>query len=266
MRRTCLAVGVIAGFAPLSAQTLPTPAEATEFRRGPTMYEPMMEFIAALQAQSPLLSVSDVAETPDDHRVILCALSDPPVRRPADAANAGKPIVLIVSNVHGGEVAGKDATLMLLRDLAIGEHRGLLREVVVLIVPNVNPDGAERRQRTNTQGLDLNRDYLKLESPEIRGLVTRVINPWQPHVHVDTHNGGSAPYTLVYQTCMNPAGDAELIRIATSSSYPRCSAGCAPRTTTAIGTPGRAAKAKTGGGSPRRSNRASSTSTRPWPT
>ena len=53
----------------------------------------------------------------------------------------------------------------------------------------------------------MNRDYIKLESQEIQALVTKVIQEWQPDIWVDTHHGGSAPYTLTYQTNMNPAGD-----------------------------------------------------------
>ncbi|MFC2157453.1 hypothetical protein ACFLT9_06415, partial [Acidobacteriota bacterium] len=66
-----------------------------------------------------------------------------------------------------------------------------------------------------------NRDYLKLESQEIHALVTRVINRWQPDIHVDTHHGGAAPYTLVFQTCMNPAGDPDLVRFGNEEVAPR---------------------------------------------
>ena len=199
-------------FPVLTAQGLRTPAEETDFQAGPTMYEPLMQFVYDLDAQSDLMSVSKVTETLRGRDVLLCTLSNPAVRRPADALNSGKPIVLIVNNVHGGEVAGKDASLILMRDLLFGDERPLLDEAIVLVVPTINPDGAEARRRTNEQGFDMNRDYLKQESQEISALVTQVINKWQPQLHIDTHHGGSAPYALTYQTCMNPAGDAELIR------------------------------------------------------
>jgi len=64
-------------------------------------------------------------------------------------------------------------------------------------------------------------EQLKLESQEIFALVSKVMNKWHPDIHVDTHHGGSAPYALVYQTCMNPAGDSELIRFGDEEVLPR---------------------------------------------
>ena len=122
--------------------------------------------------------------------VVLCILSDPPVFKPEDVMMPGKPVVLIVNNVHGGEVAGKDASMEIMRDLVMGDLRPLLKDVVVLNVPTINPDGAELRRRTNERRLDMNRDYIKLESQEINGLVTKIINRWHPDIHIDTHHGG----------------------------------------------------------------------------
>ncbi len=203
------------------AQWLETPAERSEYRNGGTLYEPLMDFVYELESQSPLMSVQKITETLMGRDVVLCILSDPPIFKPEDIIKTGKPVVLIVNNVHGGEVAGKDASMEIMRDLALGELRPLLKDVVVLNVPTINPDGAELGRRTNERGFDMNRDYLKLESQEIHALVTEVINKWHPDIHIDTHHGGSAPYTLTYQTCMNPAGDAGLIRYGNEDIIPR---------------------------------------------
>src|SRR5207248_174876 len=101
-----------------------------------------------------------------------------------------------------GEVDGKEALLMLARDLATAKDRALLKDLVVLIAPVVNPDGGEKLnkanrpeqngpadgvgQRANAQGFDLNRDYTKLETPEVRAIV-RAINQWNPALVIDTH-------------------------------------------------------------------------------
>jgi hypothetical protein len=191
---------------------LQTPAEAVDFSQGGTLYGPLMDFVWALDAQSELMSVQKLTETLMGRDVVLCILSNPPIFRPEDVLKSGKPIVLIVNNVHGGEVAGKDASMAIMRDLVLGDLRPLLDDVVVLNVPTINPDGAEVRRRTNEQNFDMNRDYLKLESQEIGALVTHVLNVWQPDIWVDTHHGGSVPYTLTYQTNMNPAADQELVR------------------------------------------------------
>ena len=205
----------------LGAQVLQTPAEELQYQKGGTLYEPLMDFIYTLESQTEVLNVRKLTETLRGRDVILCILSDPPVFSPADVAKTGKPVVLIANNVHGGEVAGKDASLALMRDLVMGDLRPLLEKVVVLNIPTLNPDGAEIRRRSNEQQFDMNRDYLKLESQEIYALVTQVINKWHPDIHVDTHHGGAAPYTLVYQTCMNPAGNAELIRFGNEEIIPR---------------------------------------------
>ncbi|HUF46941.1 MAG TPA: DUF2817 domain-containing protein, partial [Vicinamibacterales bacterium] len=191
---------------------LQTPAERVNFSQGGTLYEPLMQFVRDLDARSDLMSVQTLTQTLLGRDVVLCILSNPPIYRPEDIFESGKPVVLIVNNVHGGEVAGKDASLALMRDLVQGDLQPLLDDVVVLNVPTINPDGAEVRRRTNEQNFDMNRDYLKLESQEIGALVTRVLNVWQPHIWVDTHHGGSVPYTLTYQTNMNPGADAELVR------------------------------------------------------
>ena len=209
----------------LSAQPsesgLQTPAEQTAYQNGGTLYGPLMEFIHALDKQTSLMNVQILTETLMGRKLVLCVLADPPVYSPADLVGSDKPVVLIANNVHGGEVAGKDASLEIMRDLVAGDLRPLLDEVVVLNIPTLNPDGAEVNRRTNEQRFDMNRDYLKLESQEIDALVRKVINAWHPDIHVDTHHGGAAPYALVYQTCMNPAGDEELIRFGNEEVLPR---------------------------------------------
>jgi len=206
------------------AQLPQTPAEKVDFQQRGTLYTPMMEYVYDLDARSELLQVQKIAKTLLDRDIVVAIMSDPPVYQPGDLANSDRPVVLIVNNVHGGEYAGKDATLMLMRDLVLGELKPLLKKVVVLIVPTINPDGAEVYRRTNEQGFDLNRDYIKLESQEIHGLVTQVINRWHPDIHVDTHHGGSAPYTLTYQTCLNPACDPDLVALGNNVIIPRIQA------------------------------------------
>jgi len=222
LRNAIIAVMIAAMFCGSSLAQVPqTPAERTHFQSGPTMYDDLMAFVYELEHKSELMQVQKLTETLRGRDVALCILSNPPVYKPSDIINSQKPIVLIVNNVHGGEVAGKDATLIVMRDLLFGDLRALLDEVVVLIIPTINPDGAEVRRRTNEENFDMNRDYIKLESQEIHALVTKVINKWQPDLHVDTHHGGSEPYVITYQTNMNPAGDTELMKLGNDVIIPR---------------------------------------------
>jgi len=205
----------------LHAQWLEAPAESRSYQGGGTLYEPLMEFVYELESRTELMNVQKVTKTLMGRDVVLCILSNPPIFSPADIDKTGKPVVLLVQNVHGSEVAGKDASMELMRDLVFGDLRPLLDKVVVLNVPTVNPDGAEVRRRTNEQGFDMNRDYIKLESQEIYSLITKIINKWHPDIHLDSHHGGSVPYVLTFQTNMNPAGDKELMRFGNEEILPR---------------------------------------------
>jgi hypothetical protein len=209
------------GGALVFGQSPQTPAEKADYQQRGTLYAPMMEYIYDLDSRSDLMSVQKFAETVLGRDIVLVIMSDPPVFQPADVEKLDKPVVLIVNNVHGGEYAGKDATLALMRDLVMGELKPLLQKVIVLIVPTINPDGAEVYRRTNEQTFDLNRDYVKLESREIHGLVTRVMNTWHPDIHVDTHHGGSAPYALTFQTCLSAACDQDLVALGNNVIIPR---------------------------------------------
>jgi hypothetical protein len=114
---------------------------------------------------------------------------------------SGKAIVLVQAAIHGGEIDGKDAFLMLLRDILTGRGPDLLAETVLLFVPVLNVDGyadfgpdnrinqrgpREVGRHTNDDNLNLNRDFAKLDAPETRAIVG-VINAWDPDLFIDTH-------------------------------------------------------------------------------
>jgi dipeptidyl-peptidase 4 len=184
--------------------------EAQNFRSGPTPFEPLMKFWYELDATSDNVSIMPLTKTLLDREFTLVTIAKDPVTTPQDAIRSGKTIVLIANAVHGNETAGKEASQLVARELVHGKLQSLLDDVIVLFVPLINPDGGEVRRRTNEEGFDMNRDYIKLESQEIYALVTRVLNEWTPDIHIDTHHGGSAPYTLTWQGTLNPAADAEL--------------------------------------------------------
>ncbi len=217
---TLLALSAQAALAQ-ATEWLETPAEATEYQNGGTLYEPLMEFVYELESRTELMNVLKLTETLGGRNMVMAVLSNPPIFQPGDLVGADRPVVLIVNNVHGGEVAGKDAAMAIMRDLVMGDLRPLLDEVTVLVIPTINPDGAEIRRRTNDEGFDMNRDYIKLESQEIQALVTKVVNEWHPHIHLDTHHGGAAPYTLTYQGNMNPAGDPNIMAFGDEQILPR---------------------------------------------
>jgi hypothetical protein len=140
---------------------------------------------------------------------------------PDDVRSTGKLRVYIQGNIHAGEVEGKEASLMLVRDYLAGMYREWADELVLLIAPIYNADGNERvaldnrplqygpiggmGQRPNAQGLDLNRDHMKLDSPEARAFAG-VLEAYDPHVTVDLHttNGTDHAYHLTYAPPLHP--------------------------------------------------------------
>ena len=210
------------------AQELPrTHAERTEYR-ATSRYADVMAFLAALQQRDPSLRIETFATSVEGRALPLVIAGPRGVVNPETARASGKPIVFIMANIHAGEVEGKEAAQMLLRDL-VSTHRKLRDELVILVAPIYNADGNEKispKNRTsqngppegvgvreNGQGLDLNRDFLKLESPEARGLVANVLDRWDPLVTVDLHttNGSYHGYQLTYAPMLNPNAAKELI-------------------------------------------------------
>jgi hypothetical protein len=166
--------------------------------------------------------------TEEERDLPLMVISDPKVTSPEAAHKLGRPMVFVQANIHAGEVEGKEAILMLARRLVSGDLKPLTKQLVILIAPDYNADGNEKVNvqnrtaqngpiggvgtRENAKGLDLNRDYMKLESREARALV-QLMTRWDPHVLVDLHttNGSYHAYHLTYSPILNPNADARLI-------------------------------------------------------
>lgn len=223
LRTTVLAALFLTVLAsPLAAQDWPqTWQEINEFQAGPTPFEPLMDWWYELARLSPEVSIRPLTVSLLSRPIKLVTIARGPITTPEDAIRSGKTIVLIVNSVHGTEPAGREASQLIARDLVSTDFGGILDDVIVLIIPDANPDGGVARRRTNEEGFDLNRDYLKLESQEIYALVKGVMNRWTPDIHIDTHHGGSAPYTLTWQGTLNPAADAELRAYPYEHIFPR---------------------------------------------
>ncbi|MDF1660612.1 MAG: M14 family metallopeptidase, partial [Planctomycetota bacterium] len=166
----------------------------------------------------------DFGKTIEGRPLAAAVVAKPPLQGKAPTASDKRLVVLLVGNIHGGEVAGKEALLVLLRELAENSLHPWLKSMIFVFVPNYNADANERigpgvnhrpgqigpkagmGWRQNAQGLDLNRDFLKLDAPETRSLV-RLINEWDPHIFIDTHttNGSKHRYQLTYDVPHNPA-------------------------------------------------------------
>ncbi len=178
-----------------------TVAEATGFEATGS-YEETIEFLERLAARNPWIELREFGLSGEGRPLQLVIVSSDGEFDPSTARASGKPIVMVQNGIHGGEIDGKDASLMLLRDLALGNVDDWAKAIVLLVVPIYNVDGHERVSRYNrpnqdgpvrgmgfrtaADGHDLNRDHLKLETPEARALIG-LFNRWRPHLHVDNH-------------------------------------------------------------------------------
>ncbi len=150
----------------------------------------VVDFYDELSARSPEVAVRRFGESAQGRELLEVVISRPSVTGPWEAHASGRPVVLINAQVHGDEQASKEAVMLLARDLAVGPLNPLLDEVIFVLSPQLNPDGAESGDwgsRNNRMNRNVNRDYLRLDAPESRAFVEEVIGAWRPHVIVDVH-------------------------------------------------------------------------------
>lgn len=247
----CTAALILAGCSIAGAATGPavdinlqTAAERTN-AYATTNYSEVVRLSKAIAQSSPLIHETTLGDSTEGRPMPMLVIADPPVTTPVEAHASGKLIVYAFGGIHSGEACGKEALLAMARDIALDpdrpDHRAMLDNLVLLVVPLYNPDGEVRRspgnrpgqigpaggmgQRANAQGFDLNRDHIKLEAPETRAQVN-LLNTWDPHVIIDTHttNGSYHRMDLTYAPPLNPSGDRVLLSYAQDTFLPEVEA------------------------------------------
>ena len=213
-----IAASAMLSASPALAQT--TRPERTAFAETST-HDDVLAFLDSLQARGTGLRIWTLTKSPEGREVPIVLAARPMVSGADAAHRTGKPIIYIQANIHAGEVEGKEAAQMLLRDLTLGSLRPLLDSVILLVVPIYNADGNEAfapqqvnrpeqngpprvGRRANGQGLDLNRDYVKLEAPETRAS-EELLDRWNPDLLIDLHttDGSYHGYRLTYSPGLN---------------------------------------------------------------
>ncbi|MEI8224746.1 MAG: M14 family metallopeptidase [Bacteroidota bacterium] len=231
---------LFAGANVFSQEKFQTVAEKSDYK-STSDYEDVMTFIDQLKKSSDYIRVENIATSVEGREIPLLIIGNPLPKSPKDLANDKRIVVYVQANIHAGEVEGKEATLMYARDLLKDKNPGLFENVVLLICPLFNPDGNEKispLNRTNQNGpvngvgvryngqfLDLNRDAMKAESPEVRGVLTNVFNRWDPSVFMDCHttNGSYHVEPVTFTWMVNPNGDNSLISYMRDKMMPEMS-------------------------------------------
>lgn len=178
-------------------------------------YAETMAYCSRLDQASPMVKVTDFGTSPQGRKLPLVIIDKDRAFTPPDYKSRKKTVVLIEACIHPGESEGKDAGLMLVRDLVIHKkYPDILNKVTILFIPIFNVDGHERfgpygrinqngpkemGWRTTATNLNLNRDFSKADAPEMRAWL-KLFNAWLPDILADCHttNGADYQYVMTY--------------------------------------------------------------------
>lgn len=198
--------------------------EKTNYTQTST-YKDVIDFTTEVTKNSPYVTKISLGTSLEGKDIPVFVLANPKIETPAQAKASGKPIIYIQGNIHSGEVEGKEAVQILMRDILTGDKKHLIDNQIILFVPIYNTDSNDKMdeetrgsqegspvktgKRSNSQGWDLNRDGMKMETLETNGLIQNIIVPWDPTLFVDLHttNGTWHGYSLTWAPSYHSVGE-----------------------------------------------------------
>lgn len=205
MMRTVLTALLALCFFPCAiaaSDPLATLAEQSAFKRT-GHYDEVIRLCAAFAGKYPqAVRCIEFGKTPEGRPMQALVVSRSGALEPESAQARKLPVVLMQGGIHAGEIDGKDAGFLVLREVLEGRlAKGVLDKLVWVFVPVFNVDGHERFKawnrpnqrgpeemgwRTTAQNLNLNRDYVKADAPEMQAMLA-LMNAWDPIALVDLH-------------------------------------------------------------------------------
>ena len=177
-----------------------TPFEQSNGTESPS-YDDTIAWLDRLAAETTKLQKVSLGQSPQGRDIWMYVASSEGINESARLKQNTKPTILVQAGIHAGEIDGKDAGMMLLRDIVKGDKSELLEKANLLFVPMFSVDAHERSGefnrvnqrgpvnmgwRTNANNLNLNRDYAKADTLEMQNML-RAINVWQPDLYIDVH-------------------------------------------------------------------------------
>jgi hypothetical protein len=178
-------------------------------------YKETIEYFKKFEKHSPYAKLISFGRSPEGRELFVLIVSKDKLFKPQSAKKSNKVILMIQNGIHSGEIDGKDASMILLRNILVTKEKfHYLDNVILMVIPVFNVDGHERFSpynrinqngpkemgwRVNALNLNLNRDYMKADSPEMKAWL-KLFNAWQPDMLVDCHvtNGADYQYTMTY--------------------------------------------------------------------
>ena len=227
MKILVTAITVLIGFSANAEQwpsALITKPERTGYQETST-YQDVMDFIGEVQKGSNYVEQISLGTSLEGKDIPVLVLANPRISSAKEAKTSGKPIIYIQGNIHAGEVEGKEVIQILLREILHGSKHHLLKNQIILFAPIYNTDSNDKMDvghrtsqegspietglRSNSQGWDLNRDGIKMEALETKGLIQNIILPWDPTLFVDLHttNGTWHGYSLTWAPSYHTTGE-----------------------------------------------------------
>jgi hypothetical protein len=178
-------------------------------------YQQTMEYFQSLADNSEIAEFFTFGISPQGRELKYLVVSKDKFFAAEELKAANKPLMLIINGIHSGEIEGKDASMILMREILITKEKEyLLDSINIIVVPIFSVDGHERKSkynrinqngpeemgwRTTAQNLNLNRDWMKADAPEMRAML-KLFNQNLPDFIIDTHstNGADYQYTMTY--------------------------------------------------------------------
>jgi hypothetical protein len=178
-------------------------------------YDQTMEYFQNLADYSEFAELLPFGVSPQGRELKYLLVTNESKKMVPPGKELFKPTILIINGIHSGEIEGKDASMLLLREILVTKEKEyLLDSLNLIVVPIFNVDGHERKSkcnrinqngpeemgwRTTAQNLNLNRDWMKADAPEMQAML-KLVNEWDPDFVIDTHttNGADYQYTVTY--------------------------------------------------------------------
>ncbi len=228
-----LALAIAAAAQAAASAALTTVAERSGFVKTGRYDEVIALCAGFAKAYPDAVRCIDFGTTPEGRTMKALVVTRTGAFSPEQAHTKDIPVLLIQGGIHAGEIDGKDAGFLALREALDGKAaQGDLAKVVWIFVPVFNIDGHERfgawnrpnqrgpeqmGWRTTAQNFNLNRDYVKADAPEMQAML-RLINAWDPIAYVDLHVTDGAKFQHDVSITAEPthSGDTELRKAGTA--------------------------------------------------